>query len=291
MNTLRKTKEILRKYDIVANKRYGQNFLIDDNILNNIVESADINENTLVIEIGPGLGNLTEYLLEKSAYMVLIEIDKKMLQILEDRFTTKKDKFYLLNEDILKVDIDKLISEIEFKNNCKYESIKVVANLPYYITTPIIFQLLQSSTKIQDIIVMVQKEVADRMESKPNTKDYSILTLMVEYYSNANIQFIVPKDSFIPAPNVTSAVIKLCRKNDNLLNKKEEKVLFELIHKAFAKRRKKMLNSLYMENFQNLDKSELQPIFNELVLDENTRAEQLSLEEYVRITKFIVSKK
>ena len=284
MNTLKKTKMILNKYDIKANKRFGQNFLIDDNILENIVEVSNISKSDLVIEIGPGLGNLTEYIIDKAGYMLLVEIDNKMIQILNDRFK-EKDNYSLLNDDVLKINLDKKVEEIEKKLNIKFNKIKVVANLPYYITTPILFKLLQDESRIDSITVMVQKEVAERMVARSKTKDYGILTLMVEYLSDANIEFIVPKDSFIPAPNVTSAIISL-RKNKKF-TVKDEKLFFDLIHKSFAKRRKTMINSLYLSNFNGMDKENLNQIFNQLGIDKNVRAEELEIEDYINITDII----
>ena len=196
MNTLKKTKMILNKYDIKANKRFGQNFLIDDNILENIVEVSNISKSDLVIEIGPGLGNLTEYIIDKAGYMLLVEIDNKMIQILNDRFK-EKDNYSLLNDDVLKINLDKKVEEIEKKLNIKFNKIKVVANLPCYITTPILFKLLQDESRIDSITVMVQKEVAERMVARSKTKDYGILTLMVKYLSDANIEFIVIFESYI----------------------------------------------------------------------------------------------
>lgn len=284
MNTLKKTKIILNKYDIKANKRFGQNFLIDDNILENIVEVSNISKSDLVIEIGPGLGNLTEYVINKAGYMLLVEIDNKMIQILNDRFKDK-DNYNLLNDDVLKINLDEKIEEIEKKQNIKFNKIKVVANLPYYITTPILFKLLQDESRIDSITVMVQKEVAERMVARSKTKDYGILTLMVEYLSDANIEFIVPKDSFIPAPNVTSAIISL-RKNKKF-KVSDEKLFFDLIHKSFAKRRKTMINSLFLSNFNGMDKEILNEIFNQLGIDKNVRAEELEIEDYINITDII----
>lgn len=284
MNTLKKTKMILNKYDIKANKRFGQNFLIDDNILENIVEVSNISKSDLVIEIGPGLGNLTEYIIDKAGYMLLVEIDNKMIQILNDRFK-EKDNYSLLNDDVLKINLDKKVEEIEKKLNLKFNKIKVVANLPYYITTPILFKLLQDESRIDSITVMVQKEVAERMVARSKTKDYGILTLMVEYLSDANIEFIVPKDSFIPAPNVTSAIISLRKNKKFRVN--DEKIFFDLIHKSFAKRRKTMINSLYLSNFNGMDKENLNQIFNQLGIDKNVRAEELEIEDYINITDII----
>lgn len=288
MNTLNKTKSILNKYNIRANKRFGQNFLIDDNILMNIINVSNITKEDLVIEIGPGLGNLTNYILEKAGYSLLIEIDSSMIKILNDRFVNYNN-YTLINEDVLKIDIDKKIKEIEEMLSIKFRSVKVVANLPYYITTPIIFKLLQDENRIDNITVMVQKEVAERMVARSNTKDYGILTLMVKYLSDANIEFIVPKESFIPAPNVTSAIISLVK--NKKYEVKDEKMFFELIHSSFAQRRKTMINSLTSTKFKNFDKSRLYELFDKLKIDKNVRAEQLEMEEFMKIADFINNKK
>ena len=230
MNTLNITKKIMSKFDIRANKRYGQNFLIDDNVLENIVEVSKITNEDLVIEIGPGLGNLTEYILTKCKYALLVEIDPKMIEVLNYRFNDK-DNYKLINEDVLKVQIDKIVDEIENDINFKFKNVKVVANLPYYITTPILFKLLEDENRIDTITVMVQKEVAQRMVASTKSKDYGILTLMVDYFSHANIEIIVPNSSFIPEPDVTSAVVSLEKRRKYEVN--NEKLFFELIHKAF----------------------------------------------------------
>ena len=284
MNTLIETRKIMKKFNIVANKRYGQNFLIDDNILEEIVNSADITKDDLVIEIGPGLGNLTEYILSRAKYAILVEIDLKMIKVLKDRFKDRKN-YILINDDILKVNIDKLVEEIKSKNDLSFRSVKVVANLPYYITTPIIFKLLEDENSISDITVMVQKEVAQRMVAKPKSKDFGILTLMVDYFSNANIIVLVPNSSFIPEPGVMSAVINL--KKNRKYSVKNEKLFFELIHKAFAQRRKKMINSLSSTNFNNMTKQELEDLFKRCNLDFNTRAEELTIEEFIELVNNI----
>ncbi len=286
-NTLEKTKNIMRINNIKANKRFGQNFLIDDNILENIVKSAEITNNDLVIEIGPGLGNLTEYLLEKAAYVILVEIDNNMINILNDRFKNNNN-YILLNNDILKVNVDEIIENIENKLNRKFEKIKVVANLPYYITTPIIFKLLQNENRINEITVMVQKEVAERIVAKNKTKDYGILTLMVNYLGTSDIKLIVPNNSFIPAPNVTSAVIKITK--NKRFTVKDEELLFKLIHSSFAQRRKKIINSLESTKFLNMSKPELEKLFNECNISLNARAEELELQDYIKIVDIIANK-
>ena len=278
MNTLSKTRSIMSKFNIVANKRYGQNFLIDDNILQGIVSAADITE------IGPGLGNLTEYILNTAKYGLLVEIDPKMIAVLEDRFKDKTN-YTLLNEDILKVDIDNLVEKIKTENNIDFKSVKVVANLPYYITTPIIFQLLEDSNCIESITVMVQKEVAERMTADSHSKEYGILTIMVDYFSNANIDIIVPNSSFIPEPGVTSAVITLKKNRKYKVN--NEKVFFELVHKAFAQRRKKMTNSLSSNNFNNMSKQEIEDLFTNCNLKLTTRAEELETIDFINIANSI----
>lgn len=287
-NTLEKTKNIMRINNIKANKRFGQNFLIDDNILENIVKSAEITNNDLVIEIGPGLGNLTEYLLEKAAYVILVEIDNNMINILNDRFKNNNNNYILLNDDILKVNVDEIIENIENKLNRKFEKIKVVANLPYYITTPIIFKLLQNENRINEITVMVQKEVAERIVAKNKTKDYGILTLMVNYLGTSDIKLIVPNNSFIPAPNVTSAVIKITK--NKRFTVKDEELLFKLIHSSFAQRRKKIINSLESTKFLNMSKPELEELFNECNISLNARAEELELQDYIKIVDIIANK-
>ena len=280
MNTLNKTKNIINKFNIKANKRYGQNFLVDDDILENIVEVSNITNKDLVIEIGPGLGNLTEYILERAGYTLLVEIDNKMIDVLNDRFKNHSN-YTLINQDILKVNIDEIVNKIQKENNIKFNKVKVVANLPYYITTPIIFKLLEDENVIDDIIVMVQKEVAERMVAKPNSKEYGILTLMVNYFSNAKIEIIVPNSSFIPQPDVTSAVITLNKTRKYKVN--DEKLFFELIHKAFAQRRKKMINSLESNKFNNMSKSDIENLFVKCNLDLNTRAEQLDILDFINI--------
>lgn len=280
MNALKKTKEIMSLYNIQANKRFGQNFLVDDNILSSIVDVSDISKNDIVIEIGPGLGNLTEYLLDKARFVILIEIDNKMINILESRFTHCSN-YTILNEDILKVDIDELVENVEKSNNLSELNVKVVANLPYYITTPILFKLLQDSNRIQNITVMVQKEVAQRMVALPKSKDYGILTLMVKYLANASIKFFVPSCSFIPAPNVESAIVKLDKQK--IYEVKDESILYELIHKAFAQRRKKMVNSLENNNFLNMNKAQIEDVIIKCGMSPNVRAEEVSIEKYIEI--------
>ena len=287
MSTYTKTRNILNKYDLKANKRFGQNFLIDDNILNRIVDVSNITNEDFVIEIGPGLGNLTEYLLKKAKHVLLVEIDRNMIEVINDRFK-EFNNYTLVNNDILKLDIDSKIKEIENDSNQKFSGVKVVANLPYYITTPIIFKLLQDENKIQTITVMVQKEVAERMVANKGGKDYGILTLMVKFLSNANIEFTVPKEAFIPAPNVTSTIITLKKQKRYVV--KNEKIYMSLVHSSFAKRRKTLINSLTSTNFNNLDKESITNILASLGIDQNIRAEQLDIEDFIKIADYIEEK-
>ena len=224
------------------------------------------------------------YILNNVNFAILIEIDKNMEKILNDRLKNYNN-YLLLNDDILKINIDELIENIEIKNNKKYENIKVVANLPYYITTPIIFKLLQDSKRINEIIIMVQKEVAERIIAKPKSKEYGILTLMVDYLADANIEFIVPNSSFIPAPDVTSAVIKLTKNKKYKVN--SEEIFFKLIHSAFAQRRKKISNSLESTNFMNMNKKEIEELLIKNNVNLNARAEEIDINKYVEIVNSI----
>lgn len=239
-NLQEKTKFILRKYKISANKNLGQNFLINDSVVERIVDSADISDEDLIIEIGPGLGNLTEFLLEKAGKVIAIELDQRMLQILTDRFSMY-DNFEIINEDVLKVNLEKVIKD---NKNYKIKCAKIVANLPYYITTPIITKLLEDKLDIESITVMVQKEVADRLIAVPGQKNSGAITYCVYYYATSECVAIVENSSFIPEPEVDSEVIKLnIRKNVpvQLLNKDN---FFKVIKASFMQRRKTLMNSL-----------------------------------------------
>ena len=241
----------------------------------------------MVIEIGPGLGNLTDYIIKNAKFTVAVEIDKNMVNILENRFKNN-NSLIILNDDILKININKMVDEIKEKYNMSFEKIKVIANSPYYITTPIIFKLLEDENCIDDLTIMIQKEVADRIVATPKSKDYGILTLMVKYFGDANISLIVPNSSFIPSPNVTSAVININKNKKYVVD--NEKIFFDLIHSSFAKRRKKMINSLEMSNFMNLSKKELIELFLACEIDENSRAEELDIEKFITIANYLSNK-
>lgn len=279
MNLLDETKYIMRKYGIRANKSLGQNFLINETVIEKIVDSSNISNQDLVIEIGPGLGTLTKYLLERAGKVICIELDKKMISILEDRFISC-DNLEIINEDVLKVDLNKIISEEKVKGQIK--SVKVVANLPYYITTPIIMKLLEEKIDIQSITVMIQKEVADRLTAKPGQKDTGAITYTVYYYCETEEIMEVPNSSFIPEPEVTSEVICLKVRNKPIVDVADEKLFFNIIKCAFMQRRKTLLNSLTNNNIFK-SKTEGEKILTELNLDLNIRAENLSIEDFERI--------
>lgn len=282
-NLYNETKNIMKKYNISANKKLGQNFLIDRNVVEGIVETADISKKDLVIEIGPGLGTLTSYLLEKAGKVICIELDNRMIKILEDRFFMYKN-FEIINEDVLKVDLRKLIKNE--KENGKIENVKVVANLPYYITTPIIMKLLEERLDIESITVMIQKEVADRLGANPGDRLSGAITYSVAYYAIAEKTLIVPKDSFIPEPEVTSEVIKLSIRKEPAIKVKNEELLFKIIKQAFSQRRKTLINALSSGNlFEN--KEAIIKLLQELGIDEKARGENLTLEQYGEVTNLI----
>ena len=279
MNVLEETKFLLNKYKIEANKSLGQNFLIDDEIVNKIIESSMLTKDDLVIEIGPGLGTLTSKLLEKANKVIAVELDKKMIEILSDRFKLYNN-LDLINDDILKVDLQKLIEEEKYKN--KKLSVKIVANLPYYISSPIIIKLLELRLQIDSIIVMVQKEVAERLTAKPGTRNSGAITYMVEYYSVPESVVDVDKTCFLPSPKVDSKVIKLQIRTKPLIGVKDEKKLFDLIQKCFSQRRKTLANVLINYNLVK-DKKTAINILKSMNLNENIRGENLTLEQFAAL--------
>ncbi len=276
MNLEQETKFIMKKYNITANKGYGQNFLIDETIIQEIVNKANISKDDLIIEIGPGLGSLTSALLEKAGKVICIELDKKMINLLNDRFSLYNN-FELINDDILKVNLQEIINNNNFKNA------KVVANLPYYITTPIIMKLLEEKLNLKSITVMVQKEVALRLAEKPGGKETGSITYSINYYANPEIILNVPKESFIPSPKVDSAVLKLEILNKPKVNVADEKLFFKIIKASFLQKRKTLINSL--SNSGIISKDAIEKILNELNIDIKVRAEELSLEDFANITE------
>ena len=283
-NILEDTQFIMKKYRIKANKSLGQNFLISQNVVDKIVESSNITKEDLIIEIGPGLGTLTKELLEKAGKVICIELDKKMIKILNDRFSMYKN-FELIHGDVLKVRLNKIIKDEKEKNGLK--KAKIVANLPYYITTPIVMKLLEDRLDLETITVMVQKEVADRLIAIPGEKDTGAITYSVYYYATSEAILEVPNDSFIPEPEVTSKVIKLTTRKEPPVEVKSRGVMFKIIKSAFMQRRKTLLNALTNTKVF-MSKEEGIEILKELDLDENIRAEKLTLEDFAEITNKIL---
>ena len=282
-NILEETKFIMKKYNIKANKSLGQNFLINNEVVQNIVDSSEITEEDMVIEIGPGLGTLTKYLLEKAGKVLCIEIDTKMIKILQDRFS-ENEKFEIINEDVLKIDLNKIIKENKQNQNIK--NVKIVANLPYYITTPIIMKLLEEKLDIKSITVMIQKEVADRLIETPGGKNTGAITHTVYYYCESEKIMEVPNSSFIPEPEVTSEVIKMKLREKPPVEIQNPKVMFMIIKSAFMQRRKTLLNALTNTKVF-INKQEGIDILKKLNLDENIRAENLTIHDFCNIAKSI----
>ncbi len=284
MNNLwEETSFIMKKYHIKANKNLGQNFLIDEQVIEKIVSSSEIGKEDCVIEIGPGLGILTKELLEKAGKVISIELDKKMIPILKDRFLLYKN-FELVNDDVLRVDLKKIIAD-EKENG--FKDVKIVANLPYYITTPIIMKLLEEKLDLKSIIVMVQKEVADRLIAVPSDKDTGAITYSVYYYAKGEEILEVPKTSFIPEPEVTSKVIKLDIRKEPPVKVKSPEVMFRIIKCAFMQRRKTLLNAL-VNTKVFLNKDEGIKILKKIGLREDIRAEKLKIEDFAKITDSIL---
>lgn len=282
-NAYQETMQLLKKYKITANKNLGQNFLICDETIQKIIEEADLSKNDMVIEIGPGLGILTQHLVEKAGKVLAVEIDQRMTSILNDRFQ-EQSNLEILQEDILKVDLKKKIEENHFK------TVKVVANLPYYITTPIIMKLLEDKLGLESILVMVQKEVADRLTAIPGEKATGAITYAIYYYSIAKKVISVPRESFIPAPDVTSEVIKLNLRKEPPIKLKNEDILFRLIKTAFMQRRKTISNS-FMNSGLWREKQELLKTLEKVKISPNERAENLTLEQFASIINTIENEK
>ena len=279
MNLIQETKFILKKYNITVNKNYGQNFLIDENTVNTIVEEAQVCKEDLIIEIGPGLGTLTSLLLQNAGKVICIELDSKMITVLKDRFSLYEN-FELINDDILKVDLKRLLHE-----NSNFKNVKVVANLPYYITTPIIMKLLEQKLNLKSITVMVQKEVAERLAEQPGGKETGAITYTINYYTNPKIILDVSKDCFVPSPKVDSSVLHLLILENPKINVSDEKLFFKIIKSAFLQKRKTLINSLSNSGIAN--KGFLEKMLNDLKINTKARAEQLTLEQFGEISDYI----
>ena len=279
-NILEETKFIMKKYNIKANKSLGQNFLINENVVKEIVNCSNITNEDLVIEIGPGLGTLTKFLLEQAGKVICIELDKKMLKILEDRFSLYNN-FEIINEDVLKVDLKSIIKKE--KESGKIKNVKIVANLPYYITTPIIMKLLEEKLELESITVMIQKEVADRLIAIPGQKNTGAITYSVYYYATSEAILEVPNSSFIPEPEVTSKVIKLNIRKEPAVNPYDKEKMFKTIKCAFMQKRKTLLNSLTNNKIFNSKQQGIE-ILKSLGINENVRPEELTLEQFEKIS-------
>ena len=282
MSVLEETKYLMKKYKIKANKSLGQNFLIDDAAIEDIVGGANIGKDDLVIEIGPGLGSMTALLVERAKKVICVELDKKMIKILNDRFIAYSN-IELINEDVLKLDLNSLIKEEKEKNQIK--DVKIVANLPYYITTPIIMKLLEENLDIASITVMIQKEVADRLIEIPSGKNTGAITYTVYYYCESEKIREVENTCFIPMPEVTSEVINLKLRKEPAVKVKDKKVFFNIIKSAFMQRRKTLLNALVNTGVFK-SKEEGIEILKKLNLREDIRAEKLTIEDFARICNY-----
>ena len=286
MKILEETKFIMNKYKVKANKNLGQNFLIDDQAIKDIIDGASIKSEDLVIEIGPGLGNLTTYLLEKAKKVICIELDKKMIRILNDRFIAYNN-IELINADVLKLDLNEIIGQEKQNNNIK--NVKIVANLPYYITTPIIMKLLESKLDIESITVMIQKEVAERLIEIPGGKNTGAITYTIYYYCEGEKIREVDSTSFIPTPEVTSEVISLKLRKEPYVKVTNEKVFFNIIKSSFMQRRKTLLNALVNAGVFK-DKEEGIDFLKKSNLPENIRAENLKIEDFALLCNLFCQK-
>lgn len=272
-----KTKKIVEKYGFSFKKNFGQNFLVDERVLGKIVSSAEISKDDVVIEVGPGIGTLTQALAKEAYKVVAVEIDTTLVPILGE-LLSDFDNIEIINEDILKVDVNAIAEKYPDKK------IKMVANLPYYITTPIIMNVLENHIPVESITVMIQKEVAYRMKAQPSTKDYGSLSLAVQYYCEPYLVANVPQNCFMPRPNVDSAVIKLTVMDKPKVQVNNEKFMFEFIKAAFSQRRKTLVNCIFSSGLLTLSKDEIGKMLNGLGYDERVRGESLTLEDYGKFT-------
>ena len=277
-----KTIEVIQKYEFAFQKKFGQNFLIDTHVLDKIISAAEITKDDLVVEIGPGIGTMTQYLACAAREVVAIEIDKMLIPILQDTLSAY-DNVTIINEDVLKVDLNKLAEE---KNGGR--PVKVVANLPYYITTPIIMGLFENHVPLHSITIMVQKEVADRMRMGPGTKDYGALSLAVQYYAEPYLVANVPPNCFMPRPNVGSAVIKLTVHENAPVTVRDEQLMFRLIRASFNQRRKTLANGLKNSPELHYSKEQIEEAIEKLGASPSIRGEALTLEQFARLADILL---
>lgn len=275
-----RTKDVLGRYGITAKKSLGQNFLIDLNILGNIVNAAELDESKGALEIGPGLGALTQQLAKQAGRVVAVELDQRMLPVLEETLSAYSNAS-VVHGDILKVDLDELFQ----RYFADVKGVSVVANLPYYVTTPIVMRLLEEHIPLENIVVMIQKEVADRMAAKPGTKDYGSLSIAVQYYCEPQVVAIVPRTVFIPQPNVDSAVIRLRLRKAPPVQVTDEALYFQVVQASFAQRRKTIFNNLLTRFFTKETRPLLEQALEKAGIDPVRRGETLSLEEFARLTE------
>lgn len=271
---------ILNKYNFVFQKRFGQNFLIDQHVMDKIISAAGITGNDTVLEIGPGIGSMTQYLCENARQVIAVEIDKVLIPILNDTLSSY-DNLTIINDDILKVDVNEIVRTMNDK-----KPIKVVANLPYYITTPIIMGLFESKVPIENITVMVQKEVAQRMQSGPGSKSYGALSLAVQFYADPYIVANVPPNCFMPRPNVGSAVIRLTKLSKPAVSVNDEKLMFALIRASFNQRRKTLVNAISNSSELSISKEEITVACETLGYSPTIRGEALSLEDFAKFANY-----
>ena len=275
------TIEVIQKYEFKFQKKFGQNFLIDTHVLDKIIRAANITKDDMVLEIGPGIGTMTQYLAEAAGKVIAVEIDRNLIPILEETLADY-DNVRVINEDVLKVDLKKLADE---ENGGR--PVKVVANLPYYITTPIIMGLFENGVPLESITVMVQKEVADRMQTGPGNKDYGALSLAVQYYADPYIVANVPPNCFMPRPKVGSAVIRLTRHSNPPVEVKDEKLMFEIIRASFNQRRKTLANGLNNSDKLNFSKEKITEVIEKLGKGPSVRGEALTLEEFALLSNLL----
>ena len=277
-----KTIEVIRKWNFAFNKRFGQNFLIDSHVLNKIIAGAEVGPEDVVLEIGPGIGTMTQYLAEAAGKVIAVEVDNNLLPILEETLAPY-DNVQVIHADVLSLDLNQLVEE-----QAGGKPIKVVANLPYYITTPIIMGLFEQHVPLANMTVMVQKEVAARMKAGPGTKDYGALSLAVQYYAEPYIVANVPQNCFMPRPNVDSAVIRLTRFDHPPVEVQDEALMFKLIRASFNQRRKTLVNGLNNASDLQLSKAQILEVLGSLGLPETVRGEALTLEQFAAITNCVV---